>query len=231
MRYLAVKNSDFHGSDEMTRMLKALLPPALQQAPGEGQPQIPPQVAAQMQQMQQALQAMGQELKELQSGERQAQAKIKASHDEAMAKQSLAEREAQFNAQQEREAAKRESELAVYKADLDARTKIRVAQIQAQCKMDEAGVQSETDQNIAMMQAETESETAEGGEGEAVKPKPILRNVMSDLAQLVAQMAQMNQQIMAQQQKQHEDMMQMLMRPKTVSARMPSGTMMNATVQ
>ena len=234
MRYLAVKNSDFHGSDEMTRMLKALLPPALQQEPSDGQPQIPPQVAAQMQQMQQALQAMGQELQELQSGERQAQAKIKASHDEAMAKQSLAEREAEFNANQEREAAKRESELAVYKADLDARTKIQVAQIQANCKLSEANIASETDQNISFMQGENEKEMAatQAPEGEtAAQPKAGLREVMMGLAQLVAQMAQTNQQMMAQQQQQHADMMNAMMRPKTVSARMPSGTMMNATVQ
>lgn len=82
MRYLALKNSDFHGSDETIRMLKSLLPPQVLAADGEHEP-IPAQALAKIAELTQQVQAMqqgGQELmqenQQLKSGAAEAQAKI-----------------------------------------------------------------------------------------------------------------------------------------------------------
>lgn len=84
MRYLAIKNSDFHGADEMTRMLKALLPPQALQA-DESQEPIPPQAMAKIAELTQQVQAMrqgGQELMQenqmLKIGAQEKMAKVNA---------------------------------------------------------------------------------------------------------------------------------------------------------
>lgn len=64
MRYAAVKNSDFAGSEEITRMLKAMLPPQLQQPEGSPE-QIPPQAMQKMAQMQQQAQMMQEGMQKL----------------------------------------------------------------------------------------------------------------------------------------------------------------------
>ena len=84
MRYGAVKNSDFHGSEEIERMLKATLPPQI--APQEGEQEPVPAAAmqkiAQLTQGLQQMQMQGQELEkenqQLKSGAEAAQAKIAA---------------------------------------------------------------------------------------------------------------------------------------------------------
>lgn len=230
MRYLAVKNSDFHGSEEMTRMLKALLPAPLQQAEGEQQ-QIPPQVQAQMQQMQQLLQAAIAKVKELESGEAQAQAKIAVQAKEADSKAALQRQQAFNDANFER-----------WKAALDAKTKVVVAQIAAKQANDEVLVKAENEANIEFMHAINENDiakmeaqvNADAGEekGEAMTPQPApnLRDMMMGLGQMISQMAQMNQQMMQMQQQNHQDMMQMMMKPKHISGKMPSGATVNMTV-
>ena len=84
MRYLAIKNSDFHGAEEMTRMLKALLPPQVIQADDAGEP-IPAaamQKIAQLTQTADQLHAEGtqlmQENQQLKTGAAAAQAKVEA---------------------------------------------------------------------------------------------------------------------------------------------------------
>lgn len=90
MRYGAVKNSDFHGSDEITRMLKATLPPQVLQAETDDV-EMPPAALAkiaemgqQMQQMDEAGKALQAENQQLKSGAKEADAKIQASHAEKM---------------------------------------------------------------------------------------------------------------------------------------------------
>jgi hypothetical protein len=82
MQYGAVKSSDFHGSEEITRMLKATLPPQILQAE-ESQAEIPPealqkiqQLSQQMQMMQQKGQELMQENQQLKSGAQINMAKI-----------------------------------------------------------------------------------------------------------------------------------------------------------
>jgi hypothetical protein len=90
MRYAAVKNSDFHGSEEVTKMLKAMLPPQLQEPDINGQ-EIPPEAMAKIGQLQQAgqqlqlqLQEMGKENQQLKAGSADSQAKTAADHDAKM---------------------------------------------------------------------------------------------------------------------------------------------------
>lgn len=83
MRYLAVKNSDFPGSDEMTRMLKALLPPqAIQADDDETIPAAALQQIAQLKQTADQLHQEGtqlmQENQQLKTGAAAAQAKVEA---------------------------------------------------------------------------------------------------------------------------------------------------------
>jgi hypothetical protein len=149
MRYLAVKNSDFHGSEEMTRMLKALLPPALQQDPNNPQP-VPPHIQAQMQQQQMLMQAALQKIQELESGEKAKMAKVQVDAREAEEKIKL-----------EREKADAEAKITIYKARVDAQAKVEVAKIQADCKMREAGLSADTDMSIAFMTGEREKQIAD----------------------------------------------------------------------
>lgn len=88
MRYGAVKNSDFHGSEEIMRMLKAMLPPQLQQPDDT---QLPPEAMQKIGELTQKIQAMqqqGQELMQenqrLKSGAQTGMAKINADHDAKM---------------------------------------------------------------------------------------------------------------------------------------------------
>ena len=82
MRYLAIKNSDIPGRDEAAEMMEKLLPPGIVKQ--EGQPQIPPQVQAAMQQMKQIIQIQGQKVQELESGAKVDQVKIASQHDAKM---------------------------------------------------------------------------------------------------------------------------------------------------
>lgn len=91
MRYLAVKNSDFPGSDEMTRMLKALLPPqAIQADDDETIPASALQQIAQLKQTADQLHAEGtqlmQENQQLKAGVQQGVAKVQADAQAAQAK-------------------------------------------------------------------------------------------------------------------------------------------------
>src|SRR5260221_4370148 len=77
MRYLAIKASDSTATDEAVKMLKPLLPPQVLAAV-DGQPQIPPQVQAHVQQLETMLKAATQKIQELASGDAAAQAKVAA---------------------------------------------------------------------------------------------------------------------------------------------------------
>lgn len=86
MRYGAIKNSDFAGSEEITKMLEAMLPPQVKQI-DENEP-IPPIAQQRIAQMQQAGQALQQQLQQLTAENQQLktgvqvdQQKINADHD------------------------------------------------------------------------------------------------------------------------------------------------------
>lgn len=160
LRYLTVKNSDFGGSDEGTKILKALLPPQALQALDSGSEQIPPAAMAEIQRLQQQVQVMnqagqemGQRLQEAESGVAQAQMKTQAEHAARMReldierqveaeKSRLAKEKADAEMEQKRQEALDEAELVKFKAALDARTKIEVAEIQAQASVRVAQIQA-----------------------------------------------------------------------------------------
>lgn len=104
LRYGAIKSADFHGADEMVKMLKATLPPGVQQAE-DGDPAQAMAKIMELTQGLQLLQAKAQELaqenQQLRAGTAEAQAKISAEAQEAQARIAADEREAQakLNAQ------------------------------------------------------------------------------------------------------------------------------------
>ncbi len=121
MRYGAIKNSDFHGSEEITRMLKAMLPPQLQEDTGEP---MPPAAMAKMQQMQQQAQQLSQlarqmqaKIQELESGAQTAHEKILAEHDVKMKSLALDEVVEKEKARLAREKAESEMSLKAYVAN------------------------------------------------------------------------------------------------------------------
>jgi hypothetical protein len=188
MRYIAVKNSDFEQSEEAMKMLKALLPPPLQKLDTPEGQQIPPEVLAKMQQMDEMMGLAAQKIQELESGENVQKMKIQVDQQADAAKQKLKEAEASNNARMEQEAADREAKLAVYKANKEAETKITVARIQANCKLQEAGLNAKVDTDIAFMTGNVEREIADKDREASVQTADADRG-----ADLVVQSAQMEQ--------------------------------------
>lgn len=159
LRYGAIKSADFHGSDEMVKMLKAVLPPGVQQAE-ESREGIPPEAMAKIAELTQGvqlLQQQGQELQQenlkLKSGEAASLAKIEAERQESVAELrlkaeqdaeelrltrekvqaeiQLAREKAEAEIQLAKEKALEEFELLKFKARLEAQTKIETARIAA----------------------------------------------------------------------------------------------------
>ena len=133
MQYGAVKNSDFHGSEEIERMLKAVLPSQVQPQEGEQEP-IPAsamQKIAQLTQGVQMMQQKGQELiqenQKLKSGEQAAMAKVQAQAAEAQA-------ELQLKAKVQAE----ELRLAREKAEAEMRLKRDIAAAEHGIEVDKA---------------------------------------------------------------------------------------------
>jgi hypothetical protein len=110
MSYLTVRNSDFNGADEASRMLRALLPPQVTQAL-QGDAQIPPAAQAQIAQLTQATQLLQAENQELKSGAQQQQLKVQADHDAKMKQLALDREVEEAKARLAREKAIAEFEL------------------------------------------------------------------------------------------------------------------------
>lgn len=198
MRYLAVKNSDVPGADQAAEMLEKMLPPGLIKQ--EGQPQIPPQVMAQIQQMGQALQVMGQENRELKAGVQEAQMKIAASQQEAQAKLQLQAQTQAAELQFEREKAGAEIELERAKAA--AQLEIERMKIDANCDGDvdaaigkvknlalihETKLKGILDQENAARETETAAtEAKNGGQAAQAMQQQFLEGVSQIIAALNA---------------------------------------------
>lgn len=156
LNYLAIKNSDVTSSDEAVTMLKALLPPQALQAEEQGP--IPPQVAAQMQQMQQQLQVMqekGQELlqenEQLKSGVMEAQMKVQAGVQESQLKIQAKQQETQAELQLKTEvqAAELELERERAMATIQLNRDIAAANLELERMKLDASTDSEINQAIA----------------------------------------------------------------------------------
>ena len=127
--YLAVKNSDFNGSEQAADMLERLLPPNAVK-PKDGQ-EIPPQIKAQMAQMQQAMQLMKQENDELKTGHREKMAKVASDSQAKQEQNRLDAAIAEEQARQNEIVAKREIELKEWVAKEEIRIKEEAAQREA----------------------------------------------------------------------------------------------------
>ena len=126
MRYLAIKNSDFHGSDEMVKALKVLLPPPVLAALDGDEEPIPPQAMAKIQELGQQVQMMNeageklaQENEQLKSGVQTAQAKIEAEMQATQAELALQKAKQDGEIALAREKAEAEFALKKYVAEQD----------------------------------------------------------------------------------------------------------------
>jgi len=220
MRYLAVKNSDFHGSEEMVKMLKALLPPALQQDPN--QQQIPPAVMQKMQQMDQMMQVAAERIKELESGAEAAKAKVAVQAQEAQAKIQLAQQELQLEQQ------KVQAELALEREKVAAEIALEREKLQAELTLEAAKMNGQLDvqkqkargeyalKAIELNQPESpeaaQSEKEQGEAEEAARMKKIMDEAQAQTARIV------------------EAVVAQLSKPKEVSGTLPSGAHFSAVV-
>jgi hypothetical protein len=150
LRYLTVKNSDFGGSDEGAKLLKALLPPQALQALDSGAEQIPPAAMAKIQQLEQQVQVMnqagqemGQRLQEAESGVAQAQMKTQAEHQARM-------RELDMERQVEEAKAKLARDKAM--AEIELKRAIAVAELEIERMKIVDGASAEVDAAIAKVQ-------------------------------------------------------------------------------
>jgi hypothetical protein len=123
LRYLAIKNSDFHASDEATRMLGALLPPQVQPADGDDAP-VPPQAMAkiaELTQQNQVMQQKGQELmqenQQLKSGAQEKMAKVAADAEQASKELMVQKQKQEAEAQLARQKAAADFDLKEYVAE------------------------------------------------------------------------------------------------------------------
>jgi hypothetical protein len=149
MRYLAIKASDSTATDEAVKMLKPLLPPQVLAAV-DGQPQIPPQVQAHVQQLETALKAAAQKIQELAGGEQQAQAKIAADERASQAAIKLKRDIAISEEEDRRLKAQNDAAFDQWKAELDAATKVTVAQIAAKAGTTQTLIEAEAKANLEL---------------------------------------------------------------------------------
>ena len=196
------KDMDWDGAEDVGDELEALLPPPVQavlqqkRAQREGQAAIPPEVQAQMQQMQQQMQQMQQgmqqlqaENQQLQAGAAEKQAKIQADAQIAQQKQAdehearLAEAQTR---QAEAEAAAAEAvRIAEIKANAEAQAKIRAAEIAAAADVQIAQIKAAS-QPVSMADGGAMAAPAGGAVPEAADKQ----DGLLALAEAVAQMAQ-----------------------------------------
>ena len=173
--YLAIKNSDFNGAELATEMIEKLMPPGMIKQ--EGQPEIPPQVAQQMQMMEQAGNELLQENQELKAGTQEAMAKIQAQAEADKQKIAL---QAEIQAQQlqfDKEKAAAEMELERAKAiaqielekmkiecSADADIEMAIAKIKNLALLHETKMKSTIDQENAARETEEAESEAKNGE-------------------------------------------------------------------
>ena len=224
MRYLAVKNSDFHGAEQAAEMLEKMLPPGLIQK--EGQPKTDPQTQAAMMQMKQIIQAQGQKLQEAESGEKAKEAKIIADHDAKMKQVAL-----------NKEVAAEEAKLAREKAEEDARLKRWVAETQAQLDRDIAvaadGVNKEkvqTDKAVAFEKVEIEKEKMKREEDAKVETQ-YGPQIMEKLSTSFNESIDKFTQVLKENSEMNRQAIELASKPKQVTLKKPDGTTLSANVR
>jgi len=167
MNYLTVRNSDFSGSEEATPMLRALLPPAVQQAAGNqaDTAQRLVQAEAVMEQMNAQMQEMGQEIQDLKAGVQSDIAKIEANKE---AKLVELEAERQIN-EAKLQLAREEAMAQIELKRVVAEAELEIEQMKVAATTDgtnEAAIQkviSLADKTMIKVQAVFDKETAKLG--------------------------------------------------------------------
>lgn len=223
MRYLAIKNSDFHGSDEMIKMLKALLPPQLQNMDGQ-QEQIPPQAMAQMQQMGQQMEMMKQGLQELSQENQQ----LKSGAQEAQAKIAVDAKEGETQLQLKAQVQEAELNLARQKAEAELKLERDVAEEKAKLAREVAEAEHGIKQQEVQFEREKIAQDQQDkikldNESQATSIAPVVIEGMKSIVQEFTQAIEGQQQF----QKQLVDQMS---KTKTVSITMPDGRKATADV-
>ena len=209
MRYLAVKNSDVPGADKAAEMLEKLLPPGLIKQ--EGQPEISPQHAMQMQQMQQLIQAMGQENQELKSGAQVQNQKTAADHD---AKMKQLQVDAQIQAEELRlEREKTEAEIALKRAVAEADLEIE----QKKMMMENQQAEHKMGMEMQMKQKELDFEMKCREEDEAHKGSvEVAPKVVEMLSENFAKSLDAVGQLVEEQMKLTKELITTIGRPKSI---------------
>lgn len=185
LRYGAIKNSDFSGSEELVEMLKKTLPPQVL-AGDKDAPQIPPQLQQQMQMMQDGLQKLTQENQALKQGTAEAMAKVQADQQAAAAK-----------LQAEQEQFIKDQQLQVWKAELEANTKLRIAGINSKTAVHTAYLTQQAKDEVDLNSPEGEETELPEGDVEMEMPvRPmdrLMQNQSEGVAQIVAALSEMSQ--------------------------------------
>lgn len=148
VRYLAIKNSDFNGAEMAADMLEKLLPPGIVKK--EGQPEIPPEVIQQMQQMEQAGNELLQENQELKAGVEQDKMKIAAQHEAKMKELELERAIEAEKAQNEK--IKREQEMALKR--WEAEQEMALARWKAEQELEIERMKAQAQAQAALIAAE-----------------------------------------------------------------------------
>lgn len=192
LQYAAVKNADFHGSEEITKMLKAMLPPQIQE---DTDAEVPPQAMAKIQQLTQHVQVMQQkgnellqENQQLKSSEQTAQMKIKADYDIKMKQVALDEKVASEKARLAREEFEFEKALEIDKANHEIAMKKKKDEAERQSKEVDAKFQYELELSknpeFAQVQALPNVVQAISGIGAAMQS---FAESLNNIAQIQAQ--------------------------------------------
>ena len=180
VRYLAIKNSDFNGAEQAAEMMEKLLPPGLVKK--EGQPEIPPQVIQQMQQMQQIVQALSQENQQLKADLPATQMKIQAGQQESQAKLQVQAQEHQQEMQLEVQKLQAEIQLERQKASAEIQLEREKAAAQIEIEKMKAGIKVDTDRMKIESDERVKLQTASMGTEQATASQPQVNVVDSAAA-------------------------------------------------
>lgn len=175
-------------ADDIAKRMKAMLPPQiaqLEQASAQG---IPPQAAAQMAQMGQALQAMQAQMQQAGAAVQEAQAAAQSKQGDLALKAQELQIKAQELQIKAREVAVKEQQTAIQAQE----AQLRAAEIQGNQAIEVAKLQAD-----AQMREQEQMREAEESEAEGEAQAQMAAQLGGALEALAGQMAQLNQQVAA----------------------------------
>ena len=196
LRYLTVRNSDFNGSEEAAKMLKALIPPQAAQAAASDN-KMPPEALAKIAQLTQAVQMLQAEKQELEAGTKVEMAKIALRQREMTAEQGLQKQKQDADLKREREKAMAEIALkrAVAVAELEIeKMKVlgaagvevdsAIAKVQNMVMLHQTKVQGLIDKENAAREGKEEGQT-QGSEATMAALQDMNKTFLEAISQIV----------------------------------------------